>query len=224
MLRKTYEESETRGWQITFSDMLILMLTFFVFIISISAFEIVEYKKFWKTTDKDAPEIKAKSKSFKFDLISGLKLPVLNAEADKLLTEIESTFDKSDFDGVSVFYDENKISLMVSEQLSFEGAKDQLKADIKPLLLKLVDPINKSKFDINIEGHSDTLVSPRIDNMKLSLNRALNVARFLIASGVDKKKVSVSGYGPYRPVASNNTPEGRQANRRVEVNVMIRND
>lgn len=224
MLPKVYEDADTGSWQITFSDMLTLLLTFFVFIISVSAFEIVKYKKFWKTTDKDEPEVRATSKSFKFDLIEGLNLPKLRPEADQLLSEIERTFEKSDFDGVNVYYDEYKISLMVSEQLSFKGSSDKLADSIKPLLLKLVEPVNNSKFDINIEGHTDNLTDPEIDNMHLSLNRALNVARFFITNGVNKNKISVSGYGPYRPIAGNDSPEGRQANRRVEVNVIIRND
>ncbi|MCP5053901.1 MAG: OmpA family protein, partial [bacterium] len=191
-------EIDNRGWEVTFSDMLTLLLTFFVFIISVSTFEAIKYKKFWKKTDAPEPEIKAASASFKFELIRGLKVPVLNNEADQLLTEIESTFVNNDFQGVDVFYDENKISLMVSEQLSFEGSRYQLKEEVKPLLLKLVEPINKSKFDVNIEGHTDGLISPKIDNMELSLDRALSVARFLIAGGVEKQKVSVSGYGPHR--------------------------
>lgn len=224
MLRKVYEDADTRSWQITFSDMLTLLLTFFVFIISVSAFEIVKYRKFWKTTDKDEPEVRATSKSFKFDLIEGLNLPKLHPEADQLLSEIETAFEKSDFDGVSVYYDEHKISLMVSEELSFKGSSDKLDEAVKPLLLKLVEPINNSKFDVNIEGHSDNLTHPNIDNMRLSLNRALNVARFLMTNGVKKEKISVSGYGPHRPIAGNDTLEGRRANRRVEVNVIIRSD
>jgi chemotaxis protein MotB len=140
------------------------------------------------------------------------------------LNEIEQVFVNSDFDGINVNYDENKITLMVSEQLSFAGGKSDLQKEAEPLLLKLVDPINQSKFDVSIEGHTDALQAPGVDNMELSLNRALAVARFLISRGVDKKKLSVAGYGPHRPIAANKTLEGRQFNRRVEVNIMIRND
>ncbi|MCP5053651.1 MAG: OmpA family protein, partial [bacterium] len=64
----------------------------------------------------------------------------------------------------------------------------------------------------------------KIDNMELSLDRALSVARFLIAGGVEKQKVSVSGYGPHRPIANNDTPGNRKLNRRVEINVIIRSN
>ncbi len=217
-------EIENYEWHVTFSDMLTLLLTFFVFIISISHFELIKYKQLWRKGDAVDQKYNAASTSSKFELIRGLKKPIMSVEADQLLTEVESAFTNNDLEGVDVYCDENKICLMVSEQLGFEGGDDQLKEEIKPLLLKLVDPINKSKFDINIEGHTDSLINPKIDNMELSLNRALAVARFLIAAGVEKQKMSVSGYGSFRPLVENNTPENRKINRRVEVSVMVRND
>jgi chemotaxis protein MotB len=223
MITKEIETYDT-GWQVTFSDMLMLLLTFFVFIISVSNFEAVKYKKFWIPGEGLKPPEQQATQSFKFELIKGIKLPRLSNEANQLLTEIESTFSESSYHGMDVYYDEHKISLMVSEQLSFDGGEFLLKKEVQPLLLKLIEPINKSKFDVNIEGHTDTLKNPKIDNMELSLNRALTVARFFIANGVATGKLSVSGYGPYRPIAKNDTVEGRMINRRVEVNIMIGSD
>lgn len=217
-------EAEHAEWHITFSDMLTLLLTFFIFIISVSSFEVIKYKQFWKKDQVVDNQNKAATLSNKFVLIKGLKKPVLTPEADNLLTEVESAFTNADHDGVDVYYDENKISLMVSEQLSFAGGEATLKEELKPLLLKLVAPINKSKFDITIDGHTDALTNPGIDNMALSLERALSVARFLIASGVAKQKLTVAGYGSFRPLVENDTPENRLINRRVEISVMIRND
>lgn len=224
MLDQGGGSSGTGGWEITFSDMLTLLLTFFVFIIAISSFKVVEYKKFWDRGQALTDEPKEATTSDKFELIKGLNLPRLRPEAETLLGELESTFTKSDFDGVDVHYDENKISLMVSEQLSFEGGKYDLRKEVEPLLEKLIAPINKSTFDVSVEGHSDNLTHPSIDNMELSLRRALVVARFLMAKGVEKEKISVAGYGPYRPIVSNDTLEGRMINRRVEINIMINNE
>jgi len=218
-------EDEHRAWEITFTDMLILLLTFFVFIISISHFSSFKYKKLWeKEAGEQQVEKKPATTSFKFDLIKGLNLPRLSEEAEQMLNEIEPVFETSDFDGLDVNYDENKITLMVSEQLSFQGGRHDLNEETKSLLEKLVDPINSTKFDVSVEGHTDNLTSPLVDNLELSLDRALAVARFFIDRGIDKKRVSVSGYGPYRPIADNDTPEGRQINRRVEINIIIRND
>jgi chemotaxis protein MotB len=220
-------DGDRSGWEITFTDMLILLLTFFVFIIAVSGFKDIEYKKFWETEstgETEKPPREPTTSSFTFELIKRLRLPKLSEEAVQLLIELAPLFTTSDFEGVDVNYDENKITLMVSEQLGFEDGEYDLKKEAKPLLLKLTDPINQSNFDVNIEGHVDDLTNPKIDNMELSLNRALVVARFLIANGVEKGKISVSGCGPYRPIDTNKTVEGRQRNRRVEIHIIIRND
>lgn len=107
------DQNENKEWQVTFSDMLTLLLTFFVFIISVSTFEAVKYKKFWKDPKAVVdPEIKATTASFRFQLIKGLNLPRLSPEADQLLTEVESAFQQGNFEGVDVYYDENKINLI----------------------------------------------------------------------------------------------------------------
>jgi len=219
-------EDEHKVWEITFTDILILLLTFFVFIIAVSGFRTIEYKRFWElknTGDVEKPSREPATTSFAFALIKSLRLPKLSDEAVQLLIELAPVFTNSDFEGVDVDYDENKITLMVSEQLGFEPGQYDLKNEVKPLLLKLTDPINRSKFDVNIEGHTDILTDPKIDGMELSLNRALTVARFWIANGLDKSKVSVSGYGPYRPIAAYQRVEERQRDSRVEVHIIIRN-
>lgn len=214
------------SWTVTFSDLLTLLLTFFVFMIAVSVFKTPQYKEFWRQfqqMDKQA-QTKRATNSNRFQLIKGLRLPMLTPEAEQLMVKLESTFTDSDFDGMNVFCDENKINLSISEELGFDGGSAVLKEGAKPLLLKLIKPIAGTKFDINVEGHSDSQTSPGVNNVDLSLQRALSVVRFLIANGMDKKKLSVSGYGPYRPVASDDTPEGRMKNRRVEVNIMINNN
>lgn len=67
-----------------------------------------------------------------------------------------------------------------------------------------------------IEGHTDNVGSASF-NETLSRQRAESVRRFLIGRGIDSGRLSVSGYGLERPVASNDTAMGRQQNRRVEV-------
>ncbi len=220
------ENSDYGTWEITFTDMITLLLTFFVFIISVSSFEIFGYKKLWEETGKSKPEVERKpaTTSFRFELIKGLSFPRWSDEAEQLLEDIEQVFVTGDVEGVNVNFDENKITLMVSEKLSFEEGKYDLREEAGPLLLKLTEPINRSKFDLSIEGHTDASTSPQVNKLELSLNRALAVARFLIVNGVDKQKISVAGYGPYRPIADNDTPGGRQLNRRVEVNIIIRNE
>jgi OOP family OmpA-OmpF porin len=66
-----------------------------------------------------------------------------------------------------------------------------------------------------IEGHTDNVGSPEL-NMKLSQKRAENVVKYLVDKyGIDASRLSAKGYGSTRRIAYNNTPEGRQKNRRI---------
>lgn len=72
---------------------------------------------------------------------------------------------------------------------------------------------------IRVEGHTDNVPLGRgfATNWDLSVARALAVVRFLQESGVDPARLAAAGYGEYQPVASNDTPEGRSQNRRIEI-------
>jgi uncharacterized repeat protein (TIGR01451 family) len=75
------------------------------------------------------------------------------------------------------------------------------------------------EVEVEIAGHTSS-TGPRLLNLRLSLERATSVTDYLIASGIDRSRVRVEAYGPDRPVASNDTPEGRARNRRVEMNLV----
>ena len=69
---------------------------------------------------------------------------------------------------------------------------------------------------ILVEGHTDATGGDDF-NLQLSRDRAASVLAALVTGGVDASKISAEGYGETRPVASNDTPAGRQQNRRVEI-------
>ncbi len=78
--------------------------------------------------------------------------------------------------------------------------------------------------DILVEGHTDTvpLGGPGYDNWNLSQDRALAVLRGLMdPHGITPERLAATGFGEYRPRASNDTTEGKAANRRVELVVVV---
>jgi chemotaxis protein MotB len=79
-------------------------------------------------------------------------------------------------------------------------------------------------LDLRVEGHSDNQSIHTAEfrsNWELSTARAMAVMELLVNdSGFDPAKISVAGYGQYRPVADNATPEGRRLNRRVDLVVV----
>ena len=74
------------------------------------------------------------------------------------------------------------------------------------------------RFSIEVAGHTDSLGAHDL-NMELSRRRAEAVANYLASQGVERGRLSARGYGAERPRATNSTPEGQAANRRIEFNV-----
>jgi outer membrane protein OmpA-like peptidoglycan-associated protein len=69
---------------------------------------------------------------------------------------------------------------------------------------------------LQVEGHTDSVGSDEM-NQRLSDQRAGSVREFLVGQGVDSSSITAEGFGKTEPIASNDSPEGRQRNRRVEI-------
>lgn len=107
------------------------------------------------------------------------------------------------------------------ENLEFETAKAVIRSSSFPSLDELaVLLISKPTWKLKISGHTDNVGSDAY-NMTLSKNRAQSTANYLQGKGVPPSQLLTDWYGESKPVADNNTPEGRQINRRVEMQVVF---
>ena len=121
----------------------------------------------------------------------------------------------------------NMLSVDVAEQIFFDSGKWEIKTTGKEVLGKVGEALGQypEKF-IRVVGHTDSIPvgkSLRMTNWELSTMRATNVVRFLQdTSKIDPKRLIASGRGEFQPVATNSTPEGRQKNRRIEIQLLDR--
>lgn len=99
----------------------------------------------------------------------------------------------------------------------FDVNESTLKPDAKLVIAKLAGILLiMEDLNLRVEGHTDS-TGPYDYNMRLSEERARSVVRFLAEQGIAPRRMEAEGYGPNRPIASNDTQEGRQQNRRVEI-------
>ncbi len=107
----------------------------------------------------------------------------------------------------------------VINNIFFEFDKADLLPESRPELDRLVKLMSTyPAMKISVEGHTDSVGTYEY-NMKLSGKRAEAVVNYLLASGVSKERISSEGFGYTRPIAPNDTPEGRALNRRVEIRI-----
>lgn len=122
----------------------------------------------------------------------------------------------SDGDDDSLF-DELSENGRVILPFIFQPGKDELDASSQPLIDRVVTMMKlHPELFLRIEGHTDNSGAPD-DNLRLSAQRALAVEAKIIAGHIDKKRLDYVGVGGLQPLADNNTAEGREKNRRIEL-------
>jgi len=113
------------------------------------------------------------------------------------------------------------VIVTLPETVLFDFGQAVLRADAEPSLREVVDLVGDHPgARTEVQGHTDSVGSSAA-NQSLSERRAGAVRDWLAGHGVDPGTLTTAGYGSSRPVATNATPEGRQANRRVEVIVHL---
>lgn len=107
--------------------------------------------------------------------------------------------------------------IVVVQPVFFATDKDIILQKSFPVLQSVADALKASPElrKVSVEGHTDNRGKPEY-NRDLSERRAKSVMRWLIEHGVAEERLQAVGYGPDRPIANNNTPIGREKNRRVE--------
>jgi len=121
---------------------------------------------------------------------------------------------------------EKGLVITVVGDLLFDSGKAKIRTEAYPLLDKVSAILkdNMAQFNVGIEGHTDNVPikhSGWKSNWELSTSRALSVLHYLVKDqGVSPERLSAIGYGEYRPVASNDSRDGRKQNRRVEIVIL----
>ena len=127
-------------------------------------------------------------------------------------------------EGYDVSFDANAgtITVTLPDAILFDPGKATLK-NATSKELDHIYSVLKAKYPgrhIEVAGHTDSdpiKKSKWTDNLELSSQRAMAVARYLIQKGVAENKIGATGYGSARPLATNSTASGKQKNRRVEI-------
>lgn len=105
------------------------------------------------------------------------------------------------------------------DAITFDFGKSTIKSESHEYLDKLASTLIRTNAKIEVKGHTDN-VGTEDFNMKLSKERAQAVVEYLVKKGVSRNKLTYSYYGMSKPLASNDTEEGRTINRRVEFEIL----
>jgi len=212
-------------WLCTFNDMTTLLLVFFVMLFSMSDIKTEGKETLGKAlraglgilekgqrTEISAPSI--------FDPLVEVEQTEVDEENKRKQFLEKVRDDLKDVGGVDVIFSLDGIMINLSDKMLFDVGKADLLPDSYVLLDGIINVIKDIPAQIRVEGHTDnTPITRRFpSNWDLSMARSLAVVHYFQNKGkLMPSRLSAAGYGEMKPIASNDTDEGRQTNRRVEI-------
>ena len=223
------EEEGAPAWVVTFGDLMSLLLCFFVLMLSFSE---MDRKKYKVVSGSIAHAFGVQKRTPVFDSPKGQKIiakefdqaVIVNKIQEELVkpivVEIENNFQEMK-DLIEVDVSENQVAIRLMGETTFDLGKAEIRPQMLPLLVKIGALLKGTRGEIIIAGHTDNLPlrgGPYKSNLGLSMARAASVADFLLKkSSIDPERISTMGFGEHRPLATNDTRQGKEKNRRVEI-------
>lgn len=221
---------DTSAWMVTFGDLIMLMLTFFVLLLTMSSMDKKRLKAMFSHLSQATGVLEFSGpqqigfKSFVKEYNEFSTKLVLDQDLlNKLfLPSVKMSEEMGDMQKlVNISDDARGLVISFQEKLLFDSGEVTVRKEGLRVLDNLADPIESCPNDMLIMGHTDNVPiksSLYESNWELSLYRGLSILNYFI----EEKRLSSSrfragGYGSSRPVSPNDTPEGRASNRRVEI-------
>lgn len=114
---------------------------------------------------------------------------------------------------------DNRLKLDIPSDVGFDTGRSAIKSNFAPILTQFATSLNQNPVTtVTIIGHTDSTGSDAVNN-PLSIDRADAARDYLVSRGVARTRIATDGRGSREPVADNNTQQGRDKNRRVEIYV-----
>ncbi|GAX90821.1 flagellar motor protein MotB [Effusibacillus lacus] len=229
-------------WLLTYADLITLLMIFFVVLYALSKIDVTRYEQLAISLNQSFYDGSTGVMRTKFEKSYGqpnesgqsVDKKVLEA-SQKMVEENQRLKDAEEKlkqhiqqnglqDKVMVELTEQKgLQLTLRDVALFDTGSAVLKKDAEKILSGLAPFLKVMPNKISVEGHTDNIPIHNDQfrsNFDLSAARALNVLYYLQSEGIKSELLSATGFGEYQPVADNNTPEGRAANRRVNIIIM----
>ncbi len=221
------------AWMTTYSDLVTLLMTFFVLLLSMASMDPVRFTEA-SSSLKDAFGIHKEPAHVEFAIpilpappVAPYS-PVQQQSAPKVYEKIQSQIESMRLNNRVGIYreDDDSIILRINDSVLFEPGRSRITPQSYSLLRTVADIIRPLPVDLRLEGHTDDRkISESIfSNWDLSVDRSVAVLRFFTQSKLlPLDRMSAVGYGRTRPLVANTSEEQRAKNRRVDFHLKLQN-
>lgn len=216
------QDGNSQPWITTYADMVQLLLTFFIMLISFSTINQIKFQEAALSLRGAFGVMKrypAPRNEMSFDYYTDQQR--IKKQAIEDMQKIQKKMAEMGMkDQLTIQVTDNGLLIRMGEKILFDLGKANIRPEAYPILDMIGKTIAQSASTVVVSGHTDDLPINTVEfpsNWELSTARAVNVVRYFVEQvGVDPKILGATGYSEYRPVAPNDSPENRQRNRRVE--------
>jgi len=216
--------ANTEAWMTTFADLVSLMLTFFILLISMSTMDKTGLADI-ETSFREAVSVFNAGDGTELQMVPPFEMQKMISRREMMLAMrqnshlmLKNSTLEHKVKGIII---KGRLYLRIPDSVLFEKGSATLKPEHVKILKRLAQMLALMPGKIRVQGHTN--VNPDLNNSKfsdpwmMSLTRAASVLHILEDEGVDPARLSLTGYGPSRPVSTEATPFGRSKNRRVEI-------
>ncbi|RDW21530.1 flagellar motor protein MotS [Oceanobacillus chungangensis] len=253
MKRRQIRKSTNNGspkWMVTYSDMITLILVFFILLFSMSQVDqtkldavsesfqnrmifdflpsIVpsEYPTDQTSVEENGEKLNEHEDPINLDLEQDIEEPEVEEDSlTALVGNVEAYLNQHDLNGlITANRTERGVELVLQDSIFFNPGEANILEEGTPFLQRIGTLLSQIPNKVKVEGHTDSrpMNSFRYpSNWELSGARASSVVRYFIQSyDIEESRFSIAGYGELRPVTANDTPDNMAKNRRVEIIIL----
>ena len=205
----------------TYADMMSLLLTFFVLIVSFSSLQQSKFKQAAQSLQTAFGVMPHHETAINFDnpVMPRQEYDSEDSQIYYEVRQLENLIEEQGLDrDMEVEVRDNGVLFRIDAPFLFGSGDADLRGDARQALDRLVGFLDQFPHQVRIEGHTDSvpISSARYpSNWELSAARAVTVARYFQSLGMSPERIAATGYGEYQPIADNATDAGRAKNRRV---------
>ena len=231
-MRKKKKEAEgpkgSPAYMTTYGDMMTLLLCFFVLLVSFSTMEIEKFKAAVASLKGALSVLPYQTEVMPTETV--LERPSRGEKRDKksrrrtrAVTSLRKIIREKHLENIIQVKDtDSGVHVTIGDPALFDSGKADIKPGILPVLNQIVDVVDSGDEIIRVEGHTDNVpihTAEFANNWELSIARAMSVISYIQSKQehLDPTRLRPIGGGEFHPKASNDTPEGRALNRRVEI-------
>ena len=208
------------AWMVTYSDMVTLLLTFFVLLLSMANMDSIKFNSAAGSL-KGAFGVLGSSEKTPMTKPRVIEFaPIEDEYVNRLYQKVQTALSQLKLDrDIELVKDRGAVVLRVKDSVLFESGEARVRAEAYPVLRKVAALLRPLPLNLRIEGNTDDLPlgDSALTNWDLSVNRAVGVLKFFAGENLlSLRRMSALGYGAENPVVPNTTPEERALNRRVD--------